>query len=153
MSKLQANLKGLKAFASNLERAKRATVAVGLPVENVGGKVYGDGMSIVQVGAMHEYGFGNNPQRSFLRLPFQLHKDKIDDFIASQFAKVLEGQSVDKALGLIGIKAQNISTGAFTTGGYGNWPALSPGTVKAKGSSRELIDTGTLRNSISWVVR
>jgi hypothetical protein len=153
MSKLEDNLKQLRGYAQGLEKAKRARVAVGLPKEKVGGEIYGDGMTIVQVGAIHEYGEGSAPQRSFLRVPFQLKADEINDFVAKQFAKVFDGQPVDKLLGLVGIKARNISVGAFTSQGYGTWPALDSSTVQAKGSSQPLIDTGTLRNSISYVVR
>jgi len=53
---------------------------------------------------------------------------------------------------LIGVKAQSISQGAFTTKGYGQWQELSPKTVEKKGSSQILIDTGTLRNSITYQV-
>lgn len=153
MSQLDRNLKKLKQYASSLEQAKRKVVAVGLPSEEVGGKIYGDGTSIIDIGAAHEYGQGQLPARSFLRLPFQLKKEELDDFIATQFAALLEGKSIDKALGLIGIKAQNISVGAFRSGGYGKWPDIQDATKLAKGSSAILIDTGTLRNSITWVVR
>lgn len=153
MTKLQDNLKQLQDYAKNLEKAKRGYVAVGLPQEKVGDKIYGDGLSVVQVGAMHEYGFGNNPVRSFLRIPMQLHADQINEFISEQFAKVFKGESAEKALGLVGINARNISVDAFSTGGYGTWASISPATANAKGSSAPLIDTGTLRNSITYVVR
>lgn len=153
MSQLSDNLKKLQDYAKNLERAKRAHVAVGLPKEKVGGEIYGDGMTIIQVGAIHEFGAANNPQRSFLRTPFQLHADELNDFMAREFSKVFEGEPADKMLGRVGIKARNISVGAFTSQGYGTWPALKPSTIAAKGSSQTLIDTGTLRNSISYVVR
>ena len=153
-SQLQQNLKQLEDYAANLAKAKRATVAVGLPKEKVGGKIYGDdGLSVIQIGAWHEYGEGNNPVRSFLRVPFQMKADEINDFVATQFSKVFKGEKVEKLLGLVGAKARNISVGAFTSEGYGTWPALSSTTVSAKGSSTPLIDTGTLRNSITWAVR
>jgi len=43
--------------------------------------------------------------------------------------------------------------GAFLTRGYGEWLDITDATKEAKGSSQVLIDTGTLRNSISYVVR
>lgn len=153
MTKLQNNLKKLQDYAKNLEKAKRAHVAVGLPIEKIGGEIYGDGMTIAQVGAIHEYGFGNNPVRSFLRVPFSFKADEINDFIANQFSKVFEGMSSEKALGLVGLKARNISVEAFSTDGFGSWEPIKRSTIKAKGSSKTLIDTGTLRNSISYVVR
>jgi len=140
-------------YLVNLEKAKRGYVAVGLPSEEVGGKVYGDGQTVATVGAQHEYGAGV-PRRSFLRAPFTAKQDKLITAIAKQFEDVFKkGKSAEKALGLVGTVAVNISKGAFTTRGYGEWPDITKATKKAKGSSKVLIDTGTLRNSITYVVR
>ena len=146
-------LKNTTAYLKNLEKAKRGYVAVGLPAEEVGGTVYDDGQTVAQVGAQHEYGAGV-PRRSFLRTPFAVKKDDMDKAVAKQFKDVFErGKTAEKALGLIGTVAVNISKGAFTTRGYGEWPDITDDTKDAKGSSQVLIDTGTLRNSITYVVR
>ena len=153
MSDLKANLKQLKQFESSLERAKRKVVAVGLPKEAVGSKVYGDGMSIISIGAIHEYGLGAAPARSFLRLPFNVKKDELDSFMAKQFESLFYGKSVDQALGLVGVKAVNIVQQAFASGGFGKWPDIQQQTKNAKNSSKILIDTATLKNNVTWVVR
>ena len=146
-------LENTGAYLKNLEKAKRGHVAVGLPSEEVGGTVYADGQTVAQVGAQHEYGAGV-PRRSFLRTPFAVKKDDMDKAIAKQFEDVFQrGKTAEKALGLIGTVAVNISKGAFTTRGYGEWPDITDDTKEAKGSSQVLIDTGTLRNSITYVVR
>jgi len=136
-----------------LRKQKRGHVAVGLPSEEVGGTVYGDGQTVAQVGAQHEYGAGV-PRRSFLRTPFAVKKDDLDKDIAKQFEDVFNrGKKAEQALGLIGTVAVNIVKGAFLTRGYGEWLDITDATKEAKGSSQVLIDTGTLRNSISYVVR
>ena len=146
-------LKNTGAYLKNLEKAKRGHVAVGLPAEEVGGTVYDDGQTVAQVGAQHEFGAGV-PRRSFLRTPFSAKKDELETAIAKQFADVFQrGKKTEQALGLIGTVAVNISKGAFTTRGYGEWPDISAATKEDKGSSQVLIDTGTLRNSITYVVR
>lgn len=146
--------KTCNSYLDNLRKAQNSYVAVGLPNEKVGGKVYGDGMTVMRIGAIHEYGLGYNPQRSFLRAPFISKKAEIADFIGSQFEQVLkEGKSADQALGLIGAKATNIVKGAFTSRGYGQWPDIEQATKESKGSSQVLIDTGILRGSITYVVR
>lgn len=146
-------LKHTKKMADNIRVAKSSVVAVGLPKEKVGGKVYGDGMTVVQVGASHEYGAGV-PRRSFLRVPFQIKRKQMDIATATQFQDVFEkGQDAKKAMGLIGMEAVNIVKGAFTSRGYGSWPDIKDVTKQIKGSSQVLIDTGTLRNSISYIVR
>ena len=142
-----------KRMADNIKVARNARVAVGLPAEKVGGQVYGDGSTIVEVGAQHEYGAGV-PRRSFLRVPFDIKRDEMDEATAEQFRGVFEkGQDVQRALGLIGTQARNIVVMAFTSRGYGSWPDISPLNKEMKGSSQVLIDTGTLRNSITYVVR
>lgn len=149
----QQMLERTKDMAQNIAKARQGVVAVGLPKEKVGAKVYGDGESVVGVGASHEYGAGV-PRRSFLRLPFRAKKDELDAAIALQWSDVFErGKRAERALGLIGIEAVNISKGAFTTRGYGQWPDITQATKDAKGSSQVLIDTGTLRRSITHVVR
>ena len=77
-----------------------------------------------------------------------------DKAIAKQFEDVFKrGKKAEQALGLIGTAAVNIVKGAFLTRGYGEWLDITDATKEAKGSSQVLIDTGTLRNSISYVVR
>ena len=146
-------LENTGAYLKNLEKAKRGHVAVGLPSEEVGGTVYDDGQTVAQVGAQHEYGAGV-PRRSFLRTPFDIKKDDLDKAIAKQFEDVFKrGKKAEQALGLIGTVAVNVVKGAFLTRGYGEWPDITEDTKDAKGSSQVLIDTGTLRNSITYVVR
>lgn len=147
-------LKRTQSLEDAMNKAKRKAVFVGLPSEKVGGEIYRDGQTIMSIGAVHEYGAGNNPKRSFLRTPFIMHKKKINEFIAKQFGLVADGKGdVDSALGLIGAYCRNIAVKAFNTKGYGQWPELEAETVRRKGSSKPLIDTGTLRNAITWVVR
>lgn len=139
-----------------MNKAKKKAVFVGLPSEKIGQQIYGNKknpQTIMTVGAIHEYGAGNNPKRSYLRTPFIMHKSKINEFIAQQFEKSLDGQAIEKGLGLVGAFCRNISVKSFTTAGYGTWQDIEPETKKRKGSSRILIDSGTLRNSITWVVR
>lgn len=146
--------KHVKRMAENIKAAKRGSVAVGLPPEKIGGKVYGDGMSVIQVGAIHEYGAGNNPRRSFLRVPFETKRDEITAAIAAQFRSVFEdGVDAKRALGLVGAEATNISKGAFRTRGYGTWPDITDETKRRKGSSQVLVNNRILAGSITWVVR
>lgn len=129
------------------------SVKVGLPKEKVGGKVYGNGWTVLDNGVVHEYGTPDIPRRSFLRTPFLINEKAIRKFIAAQSEKVLAGDTTpEAALNLIGIKAQKISLKAFDTRGYGKWPDISDATKAAKGSSKPLIDRSILRQSITWVV-
>jgi hypothetical protein len=144
---------------SAMERAKNAVVKVGLPGgEASTSKAYkSDGQAsaptVLEVGIWHEYGTQFVPMRSFLRAPFIEKQSDIKKLIDDQFKLVLEkGLDVEIALGRVGVGAVNISKGAFKSQGYGQWPDIKQSTRDAKGSSGILIDTGLLRNSITWVV-
>ena len=116
---------------------------------------YEDGTKIVEVGKAHEYGLGNNPRRSILREPMIIKQALINAHIKKGWNLILNGQSpAITELNKVGIVGQEVSKGAFATGGYGTWDKLKPSTEKLKGSTEILIDTGKLVNSIhSWVVK
>lgn len=144
-------LKKTTAYLNNLEKAKRFKVKVGLPSEKIGGKVYGDGTSILQVGIWHEYGTKHIPMRSFIRAPFVTKREEMNAYVAIQFNNVFEnGTDAEIALSRVGVKGMNICKGAFRERGFGEWKALKPATTKGKGSDAPLVDTGVLRNSITW---
>lgn len=51
-----------------------------------------------------------------------------------------------------GLTAQNLVKAWFTDP-RNHWPPNSPATIKRKGSDKPLIDTGAMRNAITYVVR
>lgn len=53
--------------------------------------------------------------------------------------------------GKLGLLGQNIVKGWFTDSSNG-WPPNAESTIARKGSDRPMIDTGQLRNSISYIV-
>lgn len=148
----QQTLKELDRYLKSMQEMKSKHVAVGVLGQDAG-ETYEDGATLGQIAAIHEYGRGQNPERSFLRMPQELKRKDIASFIELRFNKVLAGESVDRALGLIGLYAVNISKEAFSTGGFGNWPALSSYTIAQKKSSKVLVDTGRLMNSVHSEVR
>jgi len=142
-----------------MQMAQTMVVKVGLPAgETATSRAYtNDGASaaatVLEVGIWHEYGTSRMPMRSFLRGPLQMKASELAQVMGTQFNLVLEqGLPVDTALGRVGLAARNISVGAFRTKGYGEWDDIEQATKDAKGSSTVLIDTGILRNAITWVV-
>jgi hypothetical protein len=152
-TKLETNLKVQKQIAINLKKANRRVAAVGLPESKVGNVIYGDGITVVKIGIWHEFGIGN-PERSWLRVPLRHNAAKLSKIMQAQYDEILHGRkTVDEALDFIGLAASNFCKGAFRARGYGEWKDISEATKQRKGSTGILIDTGTLRNSITWVVR
>lgn len=148
----EKTLEVMAGYLKSLQEAKTKYVAVGV-LGDEAGETYEDGATLSQIAAIHEYGRGHNPQRSFLKMPQEMKQKEIAAFINNRFEKVLDGESVDRSLGLIGVCAVNISKGAFSSGGYGKWTSLQPETIAQKGSSGILIDTSRLMNSIHSEVR
>lgn len=148
----EAFLRRSKDIEREIKKALKSSVDVGIVNGNYGQEIY-DGLTVVEVGAGHEYGVGDLPQRSFLRMPFELKQSELTRYIANQFKRLESGRTDTRtALGRVGVMARNISVGAFENGGYGQWPDISQMTKELKGSDAILIDTGTLRNSITWRV-
>lgn len=94
------------------------------------------------------------PQRSFLRVPFKIKSGDISKYTGKLFEQVLvRGTDPKKQLEKLGVFLQNISKKSFETKGYGTWPDIKAATKRRKGSSGILLDTGMLRNSITYDVR
>lgn len=139
---------------SKMKEAKSKKVVVGILADKATTSVYETGVNVLEVGTWHEYGRGNNPKRSFLNNTLDKNIRAIKKKNFDIFENVLNtDQSVDNGLGIMGAYFNNLVKDAFTNNGYGTWAPLEPETIKAKGSSRTLIDKGTLRRSITWEVR
>jgi phage gpG-like protein len=115
-----------------------------------------DGASNVEIAAIHEYGSqaAGIPERSFIRATLRA-KDASGELasICKRLARGVVRDQMDhrKALEILGAQATTWIKGAITEGD-GISPPLHPATVARKGSSRPLVDTGQLINSITWKV-
>jgi hypothetical protein len=105
--------------------------------------------SVLDVGVRHEFGLGV-PERSYMRLTYDKTKEEMFRFIKTQNSKILLGKTtVRKALDLVGQKSQtDIKDTIKRT--PSEWPPLAESTILKKGSSKPLIDTGQLINSIQY---
>ncbi len=129
-------------------------IAVGV-VGSSAGAAHGEGVTNSGLAAVHEYGLGV-PQRSFIGATIDAKAVEYARSLADAYRKVmLSGGSVASlknhvALKRVGLKVvgdiqRRISDGIA--------PANSPVTIARKGSSTPLVDTGQLRQSITFEVR
>jgi len=148
----EAYLKKVKKFTIQMKKLAGMTVVVGIPASK-NKKHAGDGKTVAEIGATHEYGVPEQgiPQRSFLRVPLMKKGKELIDSISKdlKFSKI----DTTKALGKLGARGRNVVLEAFKTQGYGKWKPLSQTTIEMKGSNKPLIDTGQLRQSITFEVR
>ena len=124
-------------------------VYVGIPS---GAGQYEDGTPLAVIGAVHEFGSANGhiPERSFLRVPLRSNQAIFGKIMGNGLRDVVDGTSSMRSLmDQIGARAAAVSQEAIAAGIS---PPNSPSTVKSKGSSTPLVDTGRLRQSITWAV-
>lgn len=122
-------------------------------VVNVGvpeGKREEDGTPVAMIAAVHEFGSPSQgiPERPFLRVAVQRNRQKYVRLNRINLVKMLRGQAtVEQALGQLGEMAKGDVQTEIRSG---NFAPLKPATIKRKGSSRPLIDTGQMVQSIAW---
>ncbi len=104
------------------------------------------GINNANLAAVHEFGAPSAgiPERSFMRAPFDRNVEKYNRFMGSR-ARDLR-RSFKRILAAAGelVKADMIR--AIDDGLS---PGLKPATIRAKGSSKPLIDTGQLKQAIT----
>ena len=139
------------AYEKNLQQFKDSVVKAGILAKD-GSENHSEGITVFQIGMIHEFGVPekNIPRRSFIRVPIENNIKEITKLIENNHRLVSENaMSAKVALDRIGIKAQNTIKESFRNN---DWKPLKRATVKRKGSSRPLIDTGQLIGSISYIV-
>jgi len=105
-----------------------------------------EGVTIALYGAVHEFGRGNQPERSFLRVPLWEKRQEIYNVALEVFEA---GGGCEPALNAMGLTGVNISVDSFDKN---DWPPNKPETVRRKGSAKVLVDNGDLRGAIDYVV-
>lgn len=127
---------GFNEFFAELDKLIGTEVAVGI-----------DDPDVAWYAAINEFGTDVIPQRSFLRSTFDENQDNVISMYADRFNTT-----------------QSLLRAAEDTGDYlamlvrakidnGNFTPNSPSTIRSKGSSRPLIDTGRMRNSVKSIIR
>ena len=107
-------------------------------------------LSLLEVAVVHEFGGGRVPQRSFIRATIDARRSDIEAELANLARGVVGGQiDARQALELLGAKVAGWCQARIASGIA---PALKAATIKRKGSSKPLINTGQLRSAITWRV-
>lgn len=127
-----------KAFKSNIFTNKKLKVGIFESAK------YDDGTPVAQVAFWQEFGTAKIPMRPFLRNAIAKNERKWGDSVKTALIGTNDGEKALKMLGEIMRGDIVLSLTNLNT------PPNAPSTIKQKGSSNPLIDTGLLRNSISW---
>ena len=145
MAEWQATAAGEKLLAQ-LESLDGASAAAG--VEE--GRSYPDGTPVSEVALYNEYGTSTIPARPFLSRAWENSSEQIRSLCRQLAAGLAEGGDADSALEEIGRALQEAVREEILSGDF---EPDAPATIVRKGSSRPLIDTGELLDSITWEVR
>lgn len=108
--------------------------------------------TLLEVAAVHEFGApaAGIPSRSFIRATVDVKAAEIQATRDKLAAQVAEGKiTAQVALERLGAFAQGLVQARIAEG---IGPALKPGTIARKKSSKPLVDTGQLRSSVTWLV-
>lgn len=136
-----------------LDKLGRAGAHVRVGVFSSAGAHGGSGVSLVEIAAAHEFGApsANVPQRSFIRAGILENREELKRILAKLAKGVVQDRiRVDEALQQLGLWGANAVKRYVT--GTNIPPPLAVATIRRKGSSKPLVDTGQLVNSITWVV-
>jgi len=115
---------------------------------------HGVGKTNAEVGAVHEFGSSTVPRRSFLRMPLHQKSDDIVRKLTGIVKDMVETGTKQDPLTLLGIECEAVILDAFDSGGFGQWKALAPSTVRRKSRAGKrgdaiLIEWGELRRAIA----
>lgn len=109
------------------------------------------GADICDVAAFNEFGTENMPSRPFLRDSVYDNEDMITNFLQAQVVEIIRnGKTAEQVLNEIGVFQKSLVQDTIEEGHF-EPNALS--TIRRKGSDHPLIDTGTMKNSVNYVIK
>ena len=138
--------KGAVARLAAIMELKRRVVEVGVLGDRAAAEAAGEsGKTVADIATYNEFGLGV-PKRSFIRGYVDENRQPIGDLMVRMCKAVAAGKlSAANGFTALGLKlAANIQERISR----GIAPANAPETIKRKGSSKPLINTGQLRSSI-----
>ena len=144
---ITGDLAQAKALIERLRADKDKAVYVGFPAE-FDEPVEGAGnFNLASLAAVLEFGNEHIPSRPFLRQTLSENQEKYTALFTQLFKQGLQIERIYEQLALIaqGDVQLNIARG--------NWAPNAKSTIKQKGSSKPLIDTGKMRQSVKGIVK
>lgn len=134
--------RGWKALEKRL-----AKLAAGQAVVSVG--IFGDS-GVARYAAFNEFGTSTAPARPFIRSTFDRRRGVYANLLAEGAGQIIDGtRTPDQVLTKLGLLAKADIQRAITSIAS---PPNAPSTVRSKGSSNPLIDTGAMRNAVAFQV-
>lgn len=108
-----------------------------------------DGLTNVELAAKHEFGVGV-PRRSFIAQGWDANILMIEKFAGKVTDSVFSMGNYNVALNRLGLVMRQGVMDQFSKSGDPKWKENSQMTIAKKGSDKPLIDTGRLRQSVTF---
>lgn len=146
-AQITGNFSKAKELIEKLKSGSQKAVYVGFPAE-FNKKVEGsDNFNLASLAAVLEFGNERIPSRPFLRQTLAENQNKYIELFVDLIGKGLSVEQIYEQIALIaqGDVQLNITKG--------DWVANAKSTIKRKGSSKPLIDTGKMRQSVRGIVK
>ena len=131
-----------------LKDAQQAERTGGVAIGFFASAKYEDGTPVAHVAHSHEYGLGV-PERAFFRASVR----KMETELLGTLRDDLDSEKMavsEKLADKLGAQGAGIVQETISNVDYSPAPPLSPETIERKGSSTPLIDTGRMRQSVTW---
>lgn len=151
--------KGWEALMSAVRAQAADNISVKVGV--IGGSRTGDDLTNAEIAMVHEYGSpaAGIPERSFLRASIDLNREKYRAYMHRTVGKLLDKWVLSRKSGPVDLTLAFERLGLMAAADVkrlmrlsGYFVPLKPETMRRKGSSKPLIDTGQLINSITYEI-
>lgn len=142
-----------KDVKKKLKEFSKLDLLIGVPQEKTQREEADRAITNAELMFIHTNGspIRNIPKRPTIEPTIEENKQKISDKFKLAVNKILKHQGDGRAdLEKLGLWIVNKVKAKF---GSDELAENAPSTIKAKGSDRPLIDTGQLRNSVTYVIR
>nr|DAE92079.1 MAG TPA: virion morphogenesis protein [Myoviridae sp. ct5xZ3] len=136
-----------KKFKKMLQQLKELEVRVGF---QAGEATEEDGTDVCDVAIWNEFGTEHVPSRPFLRNSVDNNASKINSFLKSTKRDLVAVKPAEQVLKEIGIFQKDLIQQEI---GHGSFEPNAETTIKKKGSSKPLIDSGRMRQSVNYVIQ
>lgn len=111
----------------------------------------GSNLTNAELASINEFGLGNAPPRPFIGPPFRLNRKKYMKRLITAYKAALKAgrpSKVTTELGRLGLMME-ADIKNYVTQGPGVPPPNAPSTIARKGSSRTLVDSSEMINSVT----
>ena len=147
--KIKDTDRGFLAIKKALLSLRKKEIKVG--IHEGAGKNEKTGTLIVDYALANEYGTSKIPERSFMRSTYDEKQQEWNKTLDKIVGNITEGNisNIEQKINSVGVQIVNDIKEKIDSNIP---PALSEATIRRKGSSRTLIDTGIMRASITYKI-